>query len=224
MNFQPILPIKLTDKWKVIVRPSVPIFFSEATPKRRGGFDRRTGLGNIGLPLVLTPDRSLKVGNGQLVGGVGPTFKFPTGSDSTLSTRTWEMGPSAIVVWKNEKITAGIFPQYFWDYANRSGDQPTTSHGELLYFFNYNLAGAWQIGFSPTITHNHMADSDDQWNVPIGLLIAKTTMIGKRPVKIQFGIEYSVISEESYGKQVLFKLNIIPVVQALIKDPIFGGG
>jgi hypothetical protein len=60
--------------------------------------------------------------------------------------------------------------------------------------------------------------------VPLGLLVAKTTAIGNRPVKLQFGFEYSVVSQDNFGKRFLIKLNVIPVIQGLIKNPIFGGG
>jgi hypothetical protein len=59
--------------------------------------------------------------------------------------------------------------------------------------------------------------------VPVGLLVAKTTAIGKRPVKFQLGFEYSVVSEDDFGKRFMIKLNVIPVIQALINQPIFGG-
>jgi hypothetical protein len=44
------------------------------------------------------------------------------------------------------------------------------------------------------------------------------------PVKFQLGIEHSVVSQDDFGKRALIKLNIIPVIGALVKNPIFGGG
>ena len=51
--------------------------------------------------------------------------------------------------------------------------------------------------------------------------MAKTTKIGKMPVKFQVGAEYSVVSEDDYGKRALIKLNVIPVIPDLIKKPLF---
>lgn len=53
------------------------------------------------------------------------------------------------------------------------------------------------------------------------MVVAKTTKIGKLPVKIQFGAEYSVVSQDDFGKRFLLKLNIIPVIPPLIKGPLF---
>ena len=58
-------------------------------------------------------------------------------------------------------------------------------------------------------------------NAPIGLTFAKATKIGKLPIKFEFGGEYSVIHEEDYGQRWQIKLNIIPVIPALIKKPLF---
>ena len=82
----------------------------------------------------------------------------------------------------------------------------------LLYFAYLNLPNAWQIGMNPVITYDFKASGGNKWNVPVGLLATKTIKLGKMPVKIQFGIEYSVVSEDDFGKRALFKLNIIPVI------------
>ena len=58
----------------------------------------------------------------------------------------------------------------------------------------------------------------------VGLVVAKTTKIGKLPVKLQLGVEYSVVSQDDFGKRAVIKLNIIPVIGSLVKGPIFGGG
>jgi hypothetical protein len=57
-------------------------------------------------------------------------------------------------------------------------------------------------------------------NLPVGLLVAKTVRVGKTPLKIQLGIEYSVLSEDFYGKRTMIKLNFVPVIPNLIKKPI----
>ena len=91
----------------------------------------------------------------------------------------------------------------------------------MLYFFIFNLPDAWQIGFNPTISYNDNAGSGNKWNVPVGLIVAKTTKFGKMPVKFQLGFEYSVVSQDSFGQVAQIKLNIIPVIPSLIKKPIF---
>jgi hypothetical protein len=86
-----------------------------------------------------------------------------------------------------------------------------------------NLPDAWQVGFNPSITYDNKATSGNRWNVPIGLAVAKTTKVAGKPVKFQFGAEYSVVSQNDFGQRFMLKLNIIPVIPSLIKNPIFGG-
>jgi hypothetical protein len=119
------------------------------------------------------------------------------------------------------------FAQYFFGVGGR-GDQGSAienaSNMNLLYFAFLNLPNAWQVGMNPVITYDHKAGRGNKWNVPLGLLVAKATKIGKMPVKLQLGVEYSVVSQDDFGKRAMIKLNIIPVIGSLVKGPIFGGG
>lgn len=90
-----------------------------------------------------------------------------------------------------------------------------------LCFFFWNLPDAWQIGFNPAITYDHKASRGNKWNVPVGMGFAKTTRVAGKPVKFQFGVEYSVVSQDDFGKCALIKLNIIPVIPSLLKEPLF---
>jgi hypothetical protein len=94
----------------------------------------------------------------------------------------------------------------------------------LIYEFIYNLPNAWQIGMNPVISYDHRAASGDQWNVPVGLFASKTIMVGKTPLNIKAGMEYSVVSQDTYGKRFGFRFQITPIIASLISKPIFGGG
>jgi hypothetical protein len=67
------------------------------------------------------------------------------------------------------------------------------------------------------------AGSGNRWNVAVGLGVAKTTLVGKLPVKFLFGVEYSVVSQEVYGDRARLMLEVIPVIPALIQRPVLGG-
>ena len=113
MIFQPIMPFKLTEDFKLLTRPVVPIIFSSPVPtglKSDGTvkFDYKGGLGDISLPLMVSPVPK----PGQSFSfGIGPTFQFPTHSQKELGTKTWEAGPAVVVTHKTKKTTAGIFGQ-----------------------------------------------------------------------------------------------------------------
>ena len=206
----------------MITRPVIPVI---STPVPDGlkadgtaSFDRKSGLGDISLPLLFAPNP--KPGKKLMLGG-GPTFTFPTATTDELGSDQWEAGPALVSVYKTKQYTAGALAQYWWSYASQGSNKPDTSHGSLLYFYYYNLPNAWQIGFNPTMTYNDKASSGNKWNVPIGFTLAKTTMFGKLPVKFQLGIEKSIVRQDDFGQDWQVKLNIIPVISSLFPKPLF---
>lgn len=222
MLFQPVMPFKLTTDWKLLTRPVVPIVFggpipTGIKPNGNANFDYKSGLGDISLPLLFSPVP--KPGEAFSV-GFGPTFQFPSHTSTDLGTDTWEAGPAAVVTHKTKKTTIGVLAQYWWSYQE-SGNTPNTSHGSVLPFFYYNLPDAWQIGFNPTITYNDKATSGNQWNVPVGITVAKMSKVCTQPVKFQLGVEYAVQRQDDFGPEWRLKLNIIPVIKSPQKKPFF---
>jgi len=221
MLFQPVMPFPITKDWKMITRPTIPIVFSTPVPEAssNGSIDigHTGGFGDIELPLLLSKNPS-KGSNWMF--GAGPTFSFPSGAHN-LGSYNWEVGPAAVVVYKPKKFTAGVLTQYWWSFARDSGSSGDTNHGMIMPFFFYDLPDAWQVGFNPTITYNGATSHNNNWNVPVGITIAKVTKVGKMPLKIQVGFEYSVVREVAFSKAWMFKINLIPVIKGLVQDPIF---
>jgi hypothetical protein len=48
--------------------------------------------------------------------------------------------------------------------------------------------------------------------------------MGRLPVNIRVGLEYSVVSPDDFGQRAQFKIQIQPVIPGLVRKPIFGGG
>jgi hypothetical protein len=216
--FQPVLPIPLTEHWKLITRPVIPLV-STSLPEsswNRIDFDRETGLGDIELPLVFT-----KRSKSNFVIGFGPTFTFPTASSYELGAGKFEMGPAVALTYKTKDISMGVFPQYWWSVAGDGSSRPHTSHLALLYYFWYMLPKHWQVGISTTASFDNEATSGNKWNIPLGLSVGKMLKLGKIPVKIQSGLYYSVEHQDDYGQRWQFKIDITPVIPSLIKKPLF---
>jgi hypothetical protein len=57
----------------------------------------------------------------------------------------------------------------------------------------------------------------------VGLLVSKTTLLGRLPVKFQFGVEYWVVSQHAYGDRAKVVLEVIPVIPKLIGRSLLGG-
>ena len=224
MIFQPILPVPLygkgANKWNFITRPTIPVLFSVPVPTSFNTFDRKAGLGDIQLPTVIAPP------TGNWILGAGPAFLFPTATDDAFGREQWGVGPTLVVGYRSEAATFGGLGQYYFGVGS-TGDRepgvPDASYLNLLYFLSVNLPNAWQFGFNPTITYDARATSGNRWNVPVGTMVTKTTLLGKLPVKFNFGLEYSVVSEDLYGDRARLVLEVIPVIPAVIRRPILGG-
>lgn len=235
--FQPVLPIPLTKDWKILTRPVVPIL-STAIPRldigrfkyhrNTGlgtseaaasslGWHRQAGLSDIALPLMLS---SRKKSPWMLA--LGPTFSLPTATDSSLGSGLFEVGPAAVIGYKTKNVTAVTLWQYWWDVAGW-GDSNSVSNGSVLYGLYYNFPGPgnWQVGMNPTISYNDKASSGNKWNVPIGINVGKMVKFGKLPVKIQAGADYSLAYQDNYGERWKFKVQITPVIPALVKKALF---
>lgn len=225
MIFQPVMPIPLygkgEDQWRMITRPVIPFVFSKPSPKGPNDFSHHGGLGDIQLPLLLTPSDRIA---GNFILGGGPIFQLPSATANHLGQNQWAMGPAVVVGYKTENATFGVFPNYFWKIGSAGqGATPNVSQLSLLYFFNYKLPEAWQIGLNPTITYNDKAPSGNKWNVPVGLYVGRTIRVGRLPVNIKVGGEYSVVSEDLFGQRFQFRFQITPVIPSLIRNPLLGG-
>jgi hypothetical protein len=224
MLFQPILPVPLygegANRWNLITRPTLPVLFSQPVPTGLNTFDRTGGLGDFQLPTVIAPP------TGNWILGAGPAFLFPTATDDAFGRQQWGLGPALVVGYRTEAATFGAFGQYYFGVGSTGDREPgvrDASYLNLLYFLSVNLPNAWQFGFNPTITYDARAIPGNRWNVPVGLMVTKTTLLGKLPVKFNFGLEYSVVSQDLYGDRAKLVLEVIPVIPALIRNPVLGG-
>ena len=224
MVFQPVLPFPLygseEKRWNLITRPIIPIVFSQPLPTGLDQFDHEGGLADIQLPMLVAAP------TGKWLLGAGPSWLFPTSTEDEFGRQQWGVGPAAVFGYMSKQGVVGVFPQYYFGYASRGDrgdDVRDASYLNLLYFAALNLPDAWQVGLNPTITYDHRASRGNKWNVPIGLLVAKTTHVGPLPVKFQLGIEYSVVSQDAFGQRAQIKLNVIPVIPSLVGKPFFGG-
>jgi hypothetical protein len=225
LTFQPVIHMPLygegEDQWALITRPIVPFIFNRPIPKGPNSFDNKGGIGDIELPVLVNPSKRL-VGN--MILGAGPVFQLPSATNKDLGSDQWAMGPAAVIGYEGENATFGIFPNWFWRIGGAGqGSKPDVKKMSILYFFNYMLGDAWQFGMLPTITYNDKASSGNKWNVPVGPYVGKTIKVGKVPLNIRVGGEYSVVSPDDWGQRFQFRLLITPVIPSLIQKPILGG-
>jgi hypothetical protein len=94
LQFQPVLPLALTDDWNLITRPVFQVMNSTPYVNESGHLHRVTGFGDTILATLLSPSPKLA---GPWLLGAGPSFIFPTASNSRLGQNKWQIGPAGVL-------------------------------------------------------------------------------------------------------------------------------
>ena len=176
LNFQPVAPIKL-EKCTIIARTIVPYNSFPA-----GGSERATGIGDIQDQVYFSPANP-----GKLIWGVGPMFSFPTATNNFAETGSWTVGPGAVLLTMTGPWVIGGLANQFWTYYDEGGD-PEVNLFVFQPFINYNFGGGWALSFAPLWTANWDAPEGEEWTIPLGLGLSRTTVFNRRPMVL--GVQF----------------------------------
>jgi hypothetical protein len=218
LQFQPVLPLALTDNLNLITRPVFQVMNSSPYVNSSGNLHRVTGFGDTILATMLSPSPKLV---GPWLLGAGPSFIFPTASNSRLGQNKWQLGPAGVFGYLGDKWIAGVFPQQWWSVGG-PGSQ-TVSQMNIQYFFVYLPGAGWGVGTSPNMLVNWYANkSGDEVTFPVGLNVSKVVRIGILPVKFQVQGQYMPVHPDVFGQKWNLQFAITPVIPKLVKGNLFG--
>lgn len=186
LNIQPVIPVKVSPRWNVILRTIVPYI---STPAPDGG--QVGGLGDIQIQTFLSPARP-----GKVIWGFGPVFSFPTTTNALTRTGSWAAGPTAVLLAMPKEFVLGLLVNQLWTYADNGGS-PEVNQLLMQPFCNYNFGHGWALAFSPIITANWSAPSGQEWTVPLGLGLSKTTVFNRRPMSLAFQYYHNVVHPDA---------------------------
>ena len=199
LNVQPVMPFPLNAEWNVIARMIVPID-SFPTP----GGTRSSGVGDIQAQIFFSPSKP-----GAFVWGVGPAFSLPTATTSHAETGTWAGGVTAVVLKSTGPFVLGALVTQLWPLAD-AGDDPETNLFTTQPFVNYNFGTGWALSTGPIITANWNATDGNEWTMPLGIGITKTTVFNRRPMNIGVQYYYNVERPDgAAGQQLRFVLALL---------------
>ena len=234
-TLMPVMPMQLTENWKYIFRPVIPIHHWDAPSVSQGNaqypggdlpfsvnFDRQTELGDIVLWNAFATNEMARPPN---IFGVGATVMLDTATEDVFGTGKNSVGPMALAFHIGDvgEWILGTVVQHWWDVSGDDQRQDVNLTN-IQYVAYYRLSAETNIGFgSPNITINHEAASGQKVTLPVGLGWNTTTKIGPLPVKI--GIEaYKYIEKpDNFGADYGLRLIFSPVVPSpgFSKIPIF---
>lgn len=197
LNIQPVIPVKVTDNWNMIIRWITPVIWQPApgtanlevfgieenTPAYLAAQDvQKTagvfGFGDMNPTFFFSPAKPHK-----LIWGVGPMFVAPTATSKVLGQGKFSMGPSFVALAQPGHWTLGALINNAWSVAG-SGSRPDVNQMLLQYFINYNLKKGWYLAMQPIVTANWKASDGNVWTVPVGGGIGRIMKLGFQPVNI----------------------------------------
>ncbi|MGH7469826.1 MAG: neuromedin U [Longimicrobiales bacterium] len=216
LNFQPVIPFRLNDNFNVIIRPivpyvNVPLLFGQS----------ESGFGDVQTQLFVAPSK------GELIWGIGPSLSFPTATNGFVSTGSWAAGPNAVLSLSTGHWVLGVLARNLWTFSDdgdlidevdfldidaldRLDDDREVNDLLIQPFINWNFGVGWSLATAPVITANWDADGGDQWTVPLGMGISRTSVLGTHPI-ILAAHYYKNIVRPDFGPddQVRLQINFL---------------
>jgi hypothetical protein len=175
LNIQPVIPIKLNDRWNLITRVIQPVVWQPYPTETTGG---EYGFGDMNPTFFLSPGKP-----GKLIWGAGPAFVIPTATNDILGQGKLSMGPSFVALAQPGHWTVGALINNVWSVAG-SGGRPSVNQMLLQYFINYNMKKGWYITIQPILTADWKASSGNEWTVPFGGGVGRIMKLGFQPVNL----------------------------------------
>ena len=181
VNIQPVIPISIGPDWNVISRTILPLI--DQNDILPGGAADETGIGDITQSLFFSPKNPTSAG---WIWGAGPVILLPTASDELLGSEKWGIGPTAVALKQEHGFTYGMLANHIWSVAGDS-DRSDINATFLQPFFSYTTKTFTSFTINTESTYNWQ---DDEWSVPVNLLVSQLLKIGSQPISIQAGPRY----------------------------------
>jgi len=149
------------------------------------------------------------VSDSGFISSFGFVTVLPTSQDLSARRNQWLLGPEIVL---GKTADWGVFSARATHLTRMSGeDRWDTNETHIDLSFAYGLGNGWQIISSPTLLYDWEADSGNEWLLPIGGGVAKTTRVGHTPLRMAVELERYIVTPDRFGPEWLFTFRITPV-------------
>jgi hypothetical protein len=177
LNVQPVMPFALNPDWNLITRVIMPLV---GQPPLVAGGEATFGISDITTSFFLSPRKVSK-----FTIGAGPVFVLPSTSEPTLGSGKWSLGPTVVVLKQDGPWTFGALWNQVWSF---SGDPSRADVNQMFLqpFLAYQATHTVTLTAQSEMTANWDAE-DEQWTVPINIIVSKLSSFGVFPASYQLG-------------------------------------
>ncbi len=181
LNFQPVMPFSMGEKWNLIQRVIVPYI---GMPDLGAGLPAATGMGDILASSFFSPKESK-----HAIWGVGPAFSLPVSNEPTLGTRKLSIGPTFVILKQSGAWTYGALLNHLWSVAG-SNTRSDVNQTFVQPFAAYATPKGVTYTASSETSANWEAAGSETWTVPLIGQVSKVTRLGRQPISIGVGAGY----------------------------------
>jgi len=196
LNIQPVWPFTLNKDWNLITRTIIPLVVQhDIVP----GSDE-SGMGDILQSFFFSPKAPM---HGWII-GAGPAILYPSATDEVLGGEKWCTGPTAVVLRQDGPWTYGMLTNQLWSVAgeeNRAGISATF----LQPFISYITKTKTTFSLNTESTYDW---KNNQWTVPVHVLVAQLLKIGPQIFQVQAGVRYWTDSPNNGPEGLGFRLTL----------------
>jgi hypothetical protein len=198
INVQPVAPFSISEEWNLISRTILPIVDQSNFPTPG---DNKSGLGDTVQSLFFSP--KAPTSNGW-IWGVGPVLLLPTATDELLGAEKWGIGPTAVALKQSGPWTYGGLVNHIESFAGESnrGDISATF---VQPFLTYITPTKTTFALNSESTYDW---ENQEWSIPINLVVSQMLQLGKRPVQLSAGVRYWLESSEIGAEDWGFRLAV----------------
>lgn len=183
LNFQPVIPIKLSKKINLINRLILPMVTQYNVT---GAGQSQNSLGDMVYSIFISPAKS------KLIWGVGPVMSIPSATNTLTGSGRFSIGPTGVFLMQSKGWTFGALVNQYWSVGGNP-DRGNQTQGYLQPFLGY----AWKSGGG----FNLNAELTQNWKIKrtltyINLVFSGLTTISKIPVQFAVGPRIPVAAPE----------------------------
>lgn len=139
---------------------------------------------------------------------------LPTSSDTSNDRQQLIIGPVVNIGKMTDwGVYGAVISQIFDVVEKRDKGTPDAAQLTIQGYFSYGLGdSSWQLISNPTITYDWQGTGGNKLNLPLGGGVAKTTKIGKMPLRMAAEVQYYVASTDRFGPDLLLKFSVSPIM------------
>ncbi len=101
-------------------------------------------------------------------------MSWKTRTNSKLGGPGWGAGPAGVLVGGFGNVSTAFLGGHLWDFD----DSFSLSFVQPMIFYNFENALGWSLAYNGMISYDWKASPGNEWTVPVGAVLAKTTDIG----------------------------------------------